>query len=358
MLKWTARTFALAAALQFGLASAQDAAADVDAELIPPGPAEVEAGADVDAGADLDAPRDAGAEVEANLDAPADVEAADVEAEDALPPVDDGREARPDLQRGPEAAQSDLRRDELRREETERTRPDVDDHDGAIQRESRYLPDAAAQSDFEISDRVRSATANLDIDDSTRSRYRWHNGEWWFKTKSGTWKYHRDGEWRTFDPTTYQAARPGIIYSDGGSSGYAPQSSYSGGYVAPQTYSSGGYYYESRPYTTTRRYGVYRPDYERYDGRYYGGSYGSRVYGDRYYGDGFYGNGYYGGRGYGYQGYNPRNDRYYGVGPYGGRYSIDGDRYRGGVIGSQIGGQIGGRSGAIIGGAIGAEAAD
>lgn len=355
MLKWTARTFALAAALQFGLASAQDADADVEADLIPPGPAEVEAGTEVDA------PRDVERDIEADLDAPP----ADVETETTLPPADDARETRPDRQTGPPAAQSEVRSNELRRDddlrrnETIQDLPDaVDDRGGATQRESRYLPDAAAGGEFEISDRIRSATMNLDIDDATRSRYRWHNGEWWFKTTSGTWKYHRDGEWHDFDPTTYQAARPGIIYSDGGSSGYAPQSGYNSGYAVPQTYSSNGYYYESRPYTTTRRYGVYRPDYERYDGRYYGGSYGGRVYGNDYYGNNYYGDGFYGGRGYGYQGYNPRNDRYYGTGPYGGRYSIDGDRYRGGVIGSEIGGQIGGRSGAIIGGAIGAEAAD
>jgi hypothetical protein len=126
-------------------------------------------------------------------------------------------------------------------------------------------------------------------------------------------------------------------------------------YIEPHQFSgSSGYYYQSRPYTT-QRYGVYRPNY---DSRYY-----NQGWNNRGWNDGYYGNRYNNGYGYGYNsgwgtGYNPGNDRYYGRGPYGQPYSIEGDRYRGGVIGSEIGGRIGGSTGAIIGGAIGADAAD
>ncbi len=305
MLKWTAHAFALAATLQLGLASAQDA--ESGAELVPPDSAEVEAGAEIETPAPAD------------RDQPAEELQQDVPANQPAGPAIEG--------------------------------DDVQQNEGVIQRESRYPPGTAPQAGFEISDRVRAATANLDIDDATRSRYRWHNGEWWFQTNAGTWKYHRNGEWHSFDPTTYRATRSGVVDPGFSGSGYAPQAGVGSGYAVPRTYSSDSYYYGTRPNVTTRRHGVYRPDYERFDGRYYQGGYGGRVYGDDYY----YGRGY--GPGYGYgQGYNRATDRYYGYGP-GGRYSIDGDRYRGGVIGSEIGGRIGGRSGAIIGGAIGAEAA-
>ncbi|HEX6985498.1 MAG TPA: hypothetical protein VF170_08985 [Planctomycetaceae bacterium] len=319
MLKWTARAFAMAAALQFGIASAQETEADAGADLlIPPGPAEFEGEA----------------EIEAETQVPAE-------------------ETREGIQESREEFRDD-RRDA--REELQDSREEALEQREAIERESRFRPDTApSDAQGRVSDRVRAATAGLNIDDETRSRYRWHNGEWWFKTRSGNWKFYRDGRWHDFDPTTYQPPRPGAVYDSGSSfpqEGYiGPQSGYSGGYVVPQTYGqAGGYYFESRPYTNTRRYGVYRPDYEYFDGRYYRGGYGGRVYGDGYYGRGY---------GYGYgQGYDPGTDRYYGYGPYGRPYSIEGDRYRGGVIGSEIGGRIGGRTGSIIGGAIGAEAAD
>lgn len=55
-----------------------------------------------------------------------------------------------------------------------------------------------------VSDEIRQATANLDISDATRSRYRLRDGEWWFETNAGDWKYFRDGRWRDFDPNTYE----------------------------------------------------------------------------------------------------------------------------------------------------------
>jgi hypothetical protein len=294
-LKWTAKALAAGAALQLGIAAAQD-----DALLIPPGPAgEDQAG---DAGADP------GKVPEASQD------------------VDDARQ---------EA------RDEAREGALD-----------AVERESRFAPSTLPAGDGpQVDDRIRAATQSLDIDDETRSRYRWHNGEWWFKTRSGQWKFYRDGAWQEFDPTTYQPLTPG-------GASYSPQAG--GTYFVPQTYgASSGYSYGPQPYT-------YRSDLDRYDGRYYGGSrfYDGR-YDGRYYNPrldnpayGTFGSGYQGPYGAGYRGYDPGTDRYYGRGAFGQPYSIDGDRYRGGVIGSEIGGRLGGRTGAIIGGAIGADAAD
>jgi hypothetical protein len=328
MLKWTARAFALAAALQLGSAYAQETDVESDVELIPPGPAEPESEADAD-------PPPA-------LDAPEQLTEDPLPAEDAPPSVEEAQdEAREDLRDARDAQQEAIERD-----------AELD----AIERESRFRPEAAppAAQDLQIDEGVRAATSDLDIDDETRSRYRWHNGEWWFKTRSGGWKFHRDGQWQDFDPTTYGAPAPGLIYGSG-SFGPSYDSGFSGGYVGPQTYGFRRDYYSygSRPYTTTRNFGVYRPDYEVFDGRYYRGGYGGRVYGDNFYGP-RYG---YGQDGYG-QGYDLGSDRYYGYGPYGRPYSIEGDRYRGGVIGSEIGGRLGGRAGAILGGAIGADAAD
>jgi hypothetical protein len=330
MLKWTARAFALAAALQLGSAHAQEADVESDVELIPPGPAESESDADVDAPPALDAP-------EQLSDDP-------LPAEDAPPSVEEAQdEAREDLRDARDAQQEAIERD-------------------AIERESRFRPEALppAAGDLQIDEGVRAATSNLNIDDETRSRYRWHHGEWWFKTRSGGWKFYRDGRWQDFDPTTYSAPAPGLLYGSGSSfspsysGGFSPSygSGFSGAYIGPQTYGAGGgYYYGSRPYATTRNFGVYRPDYEGFDGRYYRGGYGGRVYGNNFYGPGY-------GYGPGFQGYDPGADRYYGYGTFGRPYSIDGDRYRGGVIGSEIGGRLGGRAGAILGGAIGADAAD
>jgi len=299
LLKWTAKTFATAAALQLGMATAQD-----DSLLVPPGPT---------------------ADTDESATAPGDV---------------------------PEVRQD---QDAAGQEEPEDLGDQAQD---AVQREARFAPSGEpADEQPQVNDHIRAATEGLDIDDETRSRYRWHNGEWWFKTRSGQWKFYREGSWQDFDPTTYQSLTPG-------GASYSPQA---GGTYAPQTYSSGGYYYDGGTYRTPR-YSGSGAELGRYDGRIYGGSrfYDGR-YDGRYYSPGFnnpgygnsgYGYGYQGPYGTGYRGYDPGTDRYYGRGAFGQPYSIDGDRYRGGVIGSQIGGRIGGNAGAILGGAIGADAAD
>ena len=221
--------------------------------------------------------------------------------------------------------------------------------------------DVETGANVQISPRIRNATANLDISDATRARYRWENGEWWFQMESGQWKYYRDSQWQDFDPTTYQPPAGRI-------SGGPPMRN-----SGATTVIQGSV--DSRPPRWANSYNYNAPSYRPVPPAtgYYGSGYGYR--GSRYY-DGprgtgpyrpAYRDGYYGGYGDGYHrtGYGPRgsfydygNDRYYGRGAYGRGYSIDGDRYRGGVIGSEIGGRLGGRSGAIIGGAIGAEAAD
>jgi len=299
MLKWTASAFATAAAMQFGLASAQETS---DPVLASPGPADVEAGADT-----------------ANNGTAPSQNASD--SDSALQNAADLPDATRNLQNSGDATQ----------------------------REARFAPSG---DDAQLSDHIRSATSNLNIDDATRSRYRWHNGEWWFKTKSGQWKFYRDGKWQDFDPTTYRS--PGGM-AGSGSGNYVPQGDTN--YAQPQQFSSSsGYFYQNRPYSSTR-YGAFRPTYGGYNNGWNnnGGWNNNSGWNNSYNGSG-YNNGYGFNNGYG-TGYNPGNDRYYGAGPYGQPYSISGNQYRGGMLGSQIGGQLGGNTGAIIGGAIGARAA-
>jgi hypothetical protein len=206
----------------------------------------------------------------------------------------------------------------------------------AVPNDSRFAPSNVPAGDQpQVSDHVRAATQHLNIDDETRSRYRWQNGEWWFKTKSGQWKIYRDGKWVDFDPTTYQAPAPGGAM-------FSPQP----GGPAPQTYgASQGYYYQGQPYR------AYRPTYGAYNG--FNNGYGYNGYNGGF-NNGMYGSGY--GYGQGYQTYNPSNDTYNGYNGFGQSYSVPGGQYRGAVIGSQIGGQLGGQTGAMLGGAIGARA--
>jgi hypothetical protein len=211
----------------------------------------------------------------------------------------------------------------------------------AIPQDARFAAGNAPAGDQpQVADHVRAATQHLNIDDETRSRYRWHNGEWWFKTKSGQWKIYREGKWIDFDPTTYTLPA-------GARQDFSPQS---GGPAPDQTYgASDGYYYQGRP--NGGAYRAFRPTYGAYNGGFNNGYYGNG-FNNGYYGNGAYGAGY----GTGIQGYNPSNDRYYGYGAYGQPYSVNGGQYRGAVIGSQIGGQLGGNTGALLGGAIGARA--
>lgn len=335
MLKWTARAFAMAAAMQIGFASAQEV--EADATAVPPGPA---------------ISQDAAEEArDATEDARDVTEQAQEEArEEARDVNEDVRDAQQDALENRQDAVEDTRENlQDARDEVQDAREDAaQDLNDDIEREARFRPEA---NDTQFDDRIRAATANLNIDDETRSRYRWHNGEWWFKTKSGNWKFYRDNQWQDFDPTTYRSMNAGGMYGPTTSGNYLPQGNTT--YAQPQQFSdSNGYYYQSRPYTT-QRYGVYRPNY---DNRYYNQGWNNRGWNDGW-NRGYYNDGYGYNSGWG-TGYNPGNDRYYGRGPYGQPYSIEGDRYRGGVIGSQIGGQVGGRTGAIIGGAIGADAAD
>lgn len=331
MRKWSAHILAVAAVMQWGAVQAQNSADDA---LIPPSP---------------DQSQNQSSQNQANSDESA------VEQSEPIPES-------PEL--FPEPG-FDSEVDESQKENTppEESRPLIGESNPESLPPTDIIPN---EGSFEISPRVRDATANLDIDDATRARYRWQNGEWWFQTQSGTWMYHREGQWHDFDPTTYQPPRDGR--SEGPpfpNAGWSATLSGNSAVAMPlPTRSANSYYYDAPSYQPVPSRGfVYGPR-DGYGGRYYDGPRRVGPYRPGYY-DGYrddygYGGGYgnYYGSGYNSGFYNPRNDRYYGRGPYGRGYSIDGDRYRGGVIGSEIGGRIGGRSGAIIGGTIGAEAAD
>lgn len=416
MLKWTARAFALATALHLGFAAAQDANIDGGAAGLPPLPApspeegdeRAESGPQLDTVQDDAPPADverpaAGADAASDtlpaLPPAPDIDDRNVEprgdgevsppraapdfdtnrnrnagqASDAgrgrnvlaeprdgeLPqqeplrePLEDRQDGRrsfyrgenePDAARSPQAEDIPPRPAEIAPESRSAT---PGPWDRTLEPSPQDIaPDDRAEAELRIDERIRAATAGLDIDDATRARYRWHNGTWWFKTDAG-WRYYRDGEWREFDPDSFYSGTEGGFRSPSDAQGY-----YSGVNSPPRA-SANGYTYSPQPYSayrpvTPNSYGV--------DGRYYDGrgyDPGRGLYGSR----GAYRAGY--GPGYGGSFYNPRNDRYYGVGPYGGRSSISGDRYRGGVLGSEIGGRLGGRAGAAIGGAIGAGAAD
>ncbi|WP_339736349.1 hypothetical protein [uncultured Gimesia sp.] len=204
------------------------------------------------------------------------------------------------------------------------------------------------QGKFEIDDMVRQGTAHLDIDDATRSRYRHHNGHWWYKTENGQWLIDNNGQWEPFDPVSYREPNRPMNQEY-----YLDQGQADGDF---QTYSDDGYYYDDSDY-------------------YYDNNYGIRNYGNRGYnrGNGYSGNRYYNNNRNGYGRFDGRNDRGNGNrGHYNDRdrYNNSGrrssgyrgrmnqDRRQGAAIGAEIGGSIGGRRGAAIGAGIGAEIAD
>lgn len=59
---------------------------------------------------------------------------------------------------------------------------------------------ASPSSEADVPPAIREPRA---LDEEVRSRYRLVGGEWWFRLRSGAWKYYRGGEWRDFDPASY-----------------------------------------------------------------------------------------------------------------------------------------------------------
>ncbi|QDT21040.1 hypothetical protein [Gimesia chilikensis] len=147
-------------------------------------------------------------------------------------------------------------------------------------------------SPIKIDPVVREGTAHLDIDETTRSRYSYYNGHWWFYLGDGNWMISRNGKWEDVDTSRYHQSQQKM-----GSSGAAVQ-----GGAKPKLQSGTTRYYDDSP-----AYGNYYGNGTYYDGSYtrpfynnngrgdYGrGYYGNGFYGRGYYGRGYYGNGYYG----------------------------------------------------------------
>jgi len=160
---------------------------------------------------------------------------------------------------------------------------------------SEKQPDAGGkiqgQPEIKIDPVVREGTAHLDIDETTRSRYVYHHGHWWFYMGNGEWMISRNGKWEDVDPSRYRKSRqkmgsPGTIQGGGkvrmgsGNTRYYDDSPAYGNYYGNGTYYDGSY---TRPFYNN--YG--RGDYGR-------GYYGNGFYGRGSYGRGYYGNGYYG----------------------------------------------------------------
>jgi len=209
-----------------------------------------------------------------------------------------------------------------------------------------FDPNAAgAQSQ----DHVRQATQHLNLDDETRSRYRFMNGEWWFQTKSGNWKVHRAGQWQNADPSQ-SGARPS--QPPAGQSGFDRNGEFRASDADGQSY-----FYSGPTNTYGDRRGYDNSGYRNqgYNSGYRNDGYGQRSsgYGPRY-NDGYGSNNGYG-YDNGYDGYG-NNNGYYGNPGYG--YGMTPRQAAGASVGSSIGGRIGGNTGAIIGGAIGANAAE
>ncbi|QDT26753.1 hypothetical protein Enr10x_20630 [Gimesia panareensis] len=158
-------------------------------------------------------------------------------------------------------------------------------------------PDAAGkmqgQPKIKIDPIVREGTAHLDIDETTRSRYTYFKGHWWFYMGNGEWMISKDGKWEPVDTSKYRKSsrkmsqsgtsqRGGPARSRSGSSNYYnyDDSPAFGNYYGTGSYYNGGY---TRPFYNNNG----RGDYGR-------GYYGNGFYGRGYYGRGYYGNGYYG----------------------------------------------------------------
>ena len=54
------------------------------------------------------------------------------------------------------------------------------------------------QSPIKIDPVVREGTAHLDIDETTRSRYSYYTGHWWFYLGDGNWMISRNGKWSKY----------------------------------------------------------------------------------------------------------------------------------------------------------------
>lgn len=126
------------------------------------------------------------------------------------------------------------------------------------------LPGWTPQRKILIDDAVRAATEGLAIDEETRSRYRLWEGEWWFQTRSGGWKYYRDGTWRDFDPRNYSSpdAPPTHAFENDGllRGSRSPQPHVTFRPVGSERYGSAGTY-EYTPPEVTDALGRPAPDY-------------------------------------------------------------------------------------------------
>jgi hypothetical protein len=186
-----------------------------------------------------------------------------------------------------------------------RVRADADDRPDDRDR----ADDRRDRRDDRRDDRDRGQSSNRSAD----SRYRFHQGRWWYLTSSGNWLYWQNNRWNQFQGGggTYSQASAGPRY-------------YNSGYAQP--YYNNGYY----------------------GSRYYNNGY----YGNGYYNNGYYNNGYYGtgyrGMPYGYNGPGMGN-RGWGNMNYGSRRANRGSNI-GGLIDQGTGGS--GQAGAFIGGAI------
>lgn len=173
---------------------------------------------------------------------------------------------------------------------------------------------------------VREGTAHLDIDETTRSRYTYFHGHWWFYMGNGEWMISKNGKWEPVDTSKYHKSRQRMTQ---------PRGSQAGGnaYGNGRPNAGSGRYYDNSP-----AYGNYYGNGTYYDGSYtrpFYNNYGRGDYGRGYYGNGFYGRGYYG-RGYYGNGYygrglnNGSSNGRFGTGGYGG--------YSGGLGGGSSGG--------------------
>jgi hypothetical protein len=148
--------------------------------------------------------------------------------------------------------------------------PAVDDPVGRIENRLDQIERRLGEQSAPGAPAAQQATGDAAAVDTVNSRYRYHDGVWWYWLPSNRWVYWSNGAWVDFVPTTqpstviYRSAAP--AYS------YVPSYGYTSAYSYPQYYSSYGGYYPGYSSYYGSGYGYY----PRYGG-YYGGGWGSAI---------------------------------------------------------------------------------
>lgn len=58
----------------------------------------------------------------------------------------------------------------------------------------------AAAADAQVKSGETKDQASAQSQPAAKKKVQWHNGQWWYQTRAGKWKYWKDGEWIDLKP--------------------------------------------------------------------------------------------------------------------------------------------------------------